>query len=75
VAEPVAPRDWLRIAELASVYRDFPLGTADASVVAAAERLKAEQIATSTAGTSASSGRPTSRLSSYCPDTYYCSAN
>ena len=46
VAEPVVPRDWLRIAELASVYRDLPLGTADASVVAAAERLKAEQVAT-----------------------------
>ena len=46
VAEPVVPRDWLRIAELASVYRDLPLGTADASVVAAAERLQAEQVAT-----------------------------
>jgi predicted nucleic acid-binding protein len=46
VAEPVVPRDWLRIAELASVYRDLPLGTADASVIAAAERLRIEEVAT-----------------------------
>ncbi|TCM37460.1 type II toxin-antitoxin system VapC family toxin [Kribbella sp. VKM Ac-2568] len=46
VAEPVVPRDWLRIAELAAVYRDLPLGTADASVVAAAERLGIAQVAT-----------------------------
>lgn len=46
VAEPVVPRDWLRIAELASVYRDLPLGTPDASVVAAAERLNVKQLAT-----------------------------
>lgn len=46
VAEPVVPRDWLRIAELTSVYRDLPLGTADASVVTAAERLEIKEIAT-----------------------------
>jgi predicted nucleic acid-binding protein len=46
VAEPVVPRDWLRIAELTSVYRDLPLGTADASVITAAERLDVRQIAT-----------------------------
>ena len=46
VAEPVVPRDWLRIAELAAAYRDLPLGTADASVVAAAERLGIAQVAT-----------------------------
>ncbi len=46
VAEPVVPRDWLRIAELTSVYRDLPLGTADASVVTAAERLNVKQVAT-----------------------------
>jgi predicted nucleic acid-binding protein len=45
-AEPVVSRDWLRIAELASVYRDLPLGTADASVIAAAERLGIGQVAT-----------------------------
>ncbi len=44
--EPVAAPDWLRIAELVARYRDLPLGTADASVVAAAERLGAETIAT-----------------------------
>jgi predicted nucleic acid-binding protein len=46
VAEPVVPRDWLRIAELTAVYRDLPLGTADASVVTAAERLDVKQVAT-----------------------------
>lgn len=45
-AEPVAARDWLRIAELVSGYRDLPLGSVDASVVAAAERLSVGQIAT-----------------------------
>lgn len=44
--EPVHPSDWLRIAELVARYRDWPLGTADASVVAAAERLGITQIAT-----------------------------
>jgi uncharacterized protein len=38
--------DWLRIAELVSRYRDLPLGTVDASVVAAAERLGITEIAT-----------------------------
>lgn len=37
--EPPLPRDWERIAELVETYRDFPLGTVDASVVALAERL------------------------------------
>ncbi len=46
IAEPVAATDWLRIAELVSQYRDLPLDTADASVLAAAERLDAPQIAT-----------------------------
>ncbi len=46
IAEPVAASDWLRIAELVARYRDLPLGTADASVVAAAERLHHRQIAT-----------------------------
>ena len=44
--DPVAAGDWLRIAELVSGYRDLPLGTVDASVVAAAERLNIETIAT-----------------------------
>ena len=42
----VSARDWLRIAELVATYRDLPLGTVDASVVAAAERLGIEQVAT-----------------------------
>jgi len=46
IAEPVAATDWLRIAELVCQYRDLPLGTTDASVLAAAERLDAPQIAT-----------------------------
>lgn len=45
-AEPVAAGDWLRIAELVGRYRDLPLGTVDASVVAAAERLGVTTIAT-----------------------------
>ena len=46
IAEPVLARDWLRIAELVAKYRDLPLGTADASVVAAAERLGITEVAT-----------------------------
>lgn len=44
--EPVAPADWLRIAELVARYRDLPLGTVDASVVTAAERLRILEVAT-----------------------------
>ncbi len=46
IPEPVSPADWLRIAELVARYRDLPLGTADASVVVAAERLAITEIAT-----------------------------
>lgn len=46
VVEPVAAADWLRIAELVARYRSLPLGTVDASVVAAAERLGLVEIAT-----------------------------
>lgn len=46
IAEPVAASDWLRIAELVARYRDLPLGAADASVVAAAERLDVTELAT-----------------------------
>lgn len=46
IAEPVAASDWLRIAALVSVYRDLPLGSVDASVVAAGERLGISQVAT-----------------------------
>jgi hypothetical protein len=44
--EPVAVADWLRIAELVARYRDLRLGTVDASVIAAAERLGITEIAT-----------------------------
>ncbi|MBS4730427.1 PIN domain-containing protein [Mycobacterium sp. SM1] len=44
--EPVAAGDWLRIAELVARHRNLPLGTVDASVVAAAERLGINEIAT-----------------------------
>jgi hypothetical protein len=38
LAESVAASDWMRIAELVATYRSLPLGTADASVIATAER-------------------------------------
>ncbi|WP_275669493.1 type II toxin-antitoxin system VapC family toxin [Glycomyces paridis] len=44
--EPVHPADWLRIAQLTSVYSNLPLGTVDASVVTAAERLNISTVAT-----------------------------
>lgn len=40
------PDDWPRIGELVRQYRDFPLGGTDASVIALAERMKAETIIT-----------------------------
>jgi hypothetical protein len=46
IAEPVSAGDWLRIAELVGAYRDLPLGAVDASVIAAAERLDVNQVAT-----------------------------
>ena len=45
-SEPVEAADWVRIAELVWRYRGFPLGTVDASVVAAAERLGIADLAT-----------------------------
>ncbi|HEV7712194.1 MAG TPA: PIN domain-containing protein [Asanoa sp.] len=44
--EPVHPVDWLRIADLVSKYRDLPLGAVDASVMACAERLGVDELAT-----------------------------
>ncbi|HEV3311805.1 MAG TPA: PIN domain-containing protein [Chloroflexota bacterium] len=46
LSEPVNQRDWTRIAELLAEYPDLRLGSADASVVAAAERLNIRRIAT-----------------------------
>lgn len=42
----VEPADWLRMAALVARYADMALGTVDASVVAAAERLGIGTIAT-----------------------------
>jgi uncharacterized protein len=44
--EPVAAGDWERIAQLVARYRDLRLGAVDASVVATAERLGIETVAT-----------------------------
>jgi uncharacterized protein len=44
--EPVHASDLARIAELVAKYRDLPLGTVDASVVAAAERHGLTTVAT-----------------------------
>ncbi len=44
--EPVAATDWFRVIELVDTYRDFPLGTVDATVVACAERLGISDVAT-----------------------------
>lgn len=40
------PQDWARIADLVRTYRDFPLGSVDAAVVALAERLDTDAIFT-----------------------------
>jgi uncharacterized protein len=44
--EPVHAADLLRIAELVARHHDLPLGTVDASVIAAAERLGVTTVAT-----------------------------
>jgi predicted nucleic acid-binding protein len=46
VVEPVVEADWSRIAELTDQYLDLPLGLVDASIVALAERLGVDRIAT-----------------------------
>jgi predicted nucleic acid-binding protein len=46
VLEPLEPTDLDRVVELMARYVDLPLGMADASVIAAAERLGATEIAT-----------------------------
>ena len=46
IPEHVAAEDWLRIAELVQIYRDLPLGSVDSSVIAAAERLSINDVAT-----------------------------
>lgn len=44
--EPVHPADLLRMAELVARYHALPLGSVDASVIAAAERLGIAEVAT-----------------------------
>jgi uncharacterized protein len=44
--ESVTAADLRRMADLVRMYADFPLGAADASVVAIAERLRATRVAT-----------------------------
>lgn len=44
--EAVAAADWPRIEELAEQYLDLPLGAVDASVVALAERVGVDTVAT-----------------------------
>lgn len=44
--EGPTPDDWPRIADLVTQYGDFPLGGADASIVALAERLDIDIIVT-----------------------------
>jgi hypothetical protein len=46
VLETPTHDDWVRATELLSTYRDLRLGTVDATVVAAAERLNLTTIAT-----------------------------
>lgn len=46
LVEPVEPADWERIDDLLVQYEDLPLGTVDASVVAACERLGTRELAT-----------------------------
>ncbi len=44
--DPVHPADWLYMADLVARYRNLPLGTTDASVVACAQRRGTHVIAT-----------------------------
>jgi uncharacterized protein len=46
VLEPLHPADALRMVELVARYHDLPLGTVDASVIAAAERRGITEVAT-----------------------------
>lgn len=46
IVEPVLDSEWARIAQLTEQYVDLPLGMVDASLVALAERHRAEVIAT-----------------------------
>ncbi len=45
-AVPLEKADFIRMAELVRQYHDLPLGTTDASVIALAERLGVQEVAT-----------------------------
>jgi uncharacterized protein len=45
ISEPVGDHEWGRVAELVEQYEDLPLGMADASLVALAERHRVRDIA------------------------------
>jgi predicted nucleic acid-binding protein len=64
IVEATTSQDFARMADLVRQYADFPLGTADASVIAVAERLGATR--RSTTGISGRSAPHTAPLSSYC---------
>lgn len=66
VLEPPTHDDWLRAAELLGTYRDLRLGTVDATVVAAAERLDLATLATLAGAASRSCVRSTRSRSSWC---------
>ena len=68
IAEAVAASDWLRIAELTATYGNLPLGTVDASMVAAGERLGISQLATLDLRHSPWSGRHMLMRSNCCLD-------
>ncbi len=46
VVEPLVAADWHRVRELVDRYRDLGLGGTDASLIAVAERLRADRVAT-----------------------------
>jgi uncharacterized protein len=46
IVETLIPTDWQRVRELVDRYQDLPLGGSDASLVAIAERLDVNRIAT-----------------------------
>lgn len=65
--EPLGPTDYARMADLVVQYGTFPLGAADASVIAVAERLRSPPWPRSTTATSGRSSRPTVPRSNSLP--------
>jgi predicted nucleic acid-binding protein len=60
IVEATTSQDFARMADLVRQYADFPLGTADASVIAVAERLGATRVAVigPQKGSAAAAARP-----------------